>query len=334
MALKVKIFSPNTDGLLNTNAVDTDVQRMESDTHQDGTSTIGILGTYVPDLRKKCVTFIQSIVSETRYTEEVFRKNGLNFSKEILEAVHKFSLVEKVQNIPILILYQINLQANLEQNHVLRKAMMLHAMHYFIKQSLTIDHTAVKTSAEDSSSSSSQSISLKSLSRQVKHAMLVLIRENTKKVMEGLESHMTSIPKDTVSWAIAFSVMLILCLCIDEIPATISSIDEAFPLRVNLEHERVEVSSSYANVERHLFRVVTTVFHQAYRTKLMNPLKDNQRVSTKYGFGEHGVVFLAEIRRLIEFHSRHSASKPCLGMLTHIISRNWSIESPRSAGFR
>jgi len=214
---------------------------------------------------------------------------------------------------------------------------MLHAMHYFIKQSLTINHATVKEQAKDGDCSSGQLISFKNLSRQVKHAMLILTHESTKMVMEGLERHMALInPKNAVSWVVAFSVMLILCLCMDEIPATISSIDETFPLRNDLEQERVKFLSFYADLGSHPFGVATTVFHVAYKTKFINPLNDNRRIPNDYfsGWGEQEAAFLAEIRRVIAYHSRDSASEPYISRLTRLILRNWSVEPPRSTDFR
>jgi hypothetical protein len=97
MTLEVKMFEPNTDDLLNTNYADANLQEKDGHTHQDSAVPICILGTYVPDLKTKCMTLIQSMISEAGYTMGVSPKNSSKLSKDILEAVHKFSLLKPVR---------------------------------------------------------------------------------------------------------------------------------------------------------------------------------------------------------------------------------------------
>jgi hypothetical protein len=202
---------------------------------------------------------------------------------------------------------------------LLREAIMLHAMHYFMKQGMTINYATVQQPPKDDDPRPAPLISSKSLNRQVIHSILIQICENTKSVLEGLERQMLS--RGTPSWAGSFGVMLILCLCIEEIPATISSVNEAFPLRDDLEQERVKIFKIYADLENHPFHLATTVFHQTYRR--LNPLKDDWIPNTSSGWGKKETTFLTEIRQIIVDHGEDCCSKPRRCILTHLIPRNW-----------
>jgi hypothetical protein len=110
MTLEVRMFEPNTDGLLNANHADANQRQKVSHIQQDNAPLIGILGTSVLDLRWKCMAFIKSMVSKENYAIGVSPKDGSKLSKDVLKAVHKFSLMEPMQPVGGLIPYETNFQ--------------------------------------------------------------------------------------------------------------------------------------------------------------------------------------------------------------------------------
>jgi hypothetical protein len=206
---------------------------------------------------------------------------------------------------------------------------MLHAMYYVMKQSITVNHATVEEPPKDSDFTPGPLISAKSLSRQVKHTMLLYIRETTKEVLDGLEREILSRTKH--SWIVSFGVISIICLCIDEIPATISSVNETFPLRDDLEQEQATVLNIHADLENHPFGVITTIFRNTYHTRL-NPLSDDFIPDTNSDWGEHETTFLTEIRQIIADHSKCLCMKPYLSKLTGSIPKSWSVGSHKRTG--
>jgi hypothetical protein len=101
----------------------------------------------------------------------------------------------------------------------LYEAMKLYVMHYFMGRLITI----ADGSGEEAFHSLQMPMKLlydlsstsQLLNRQLKHTMFVLLKETTRRVLENLEKELRS--RTRASWAPCFCVILILCICAEEL---------------------------------------------------------------------------------------------------------------------
>jgi hypothetical protein len=69
---------------------------------RQSSQSLSVVGTYLPDLKRKCSEYINSVVSSTTYATHVSSEDISELRKEVLEAVHRLSLSNKVfENVPM-----------------------------------------------------------------------------------------------------------------------------------------------------------------------------------------------------------------------------------------
>ncbi len=93
--LEVKMFKPSTYGLFDPHQSDRDLQPSHCLADRQN-APVYIFGTYLPDLKLKCLKYIDSMLSNLNYAASVSTKHGSGFQRDVLEAVHVMSLKHKV----------------------------------------------------------------------------------------------------------------------------------------------------------------------------------------------------------------------------------------------
>jgi hypothetical protein len=169
---------------------------------------------------------------------------------------------------------------------LLRDALKLHAIHYFMGCLVTFtDRSARELYNKLASSATSQPyLSSRLLNRQIKYVMHKLHREITLHVLEDLERSLRSRTKD--SWGASFCTILILCLCIEGLQSA-ADVMVVCDMREKGEAVSYTRDQSYIACEaldEYPFRQCKKLFHDIYKShkdgstggrgeKAFNPLK-------------------------------------------------------------
>ncbi len=145
--------------------------------------------------------------------------------------------------------------------------MQLHAMHYFMARILTFTKDSaslVKTVSRNDLGIdlSSDVISSRLLNRQLKHAMHILHRRQTKTVLQNFEGHLKK--REQAGWPISFSVVLILCLCMEDIQ--IATNNFVFTDAEISQGLRDKSYNACWQLEDKPYRHCTQLFHDMYRS--------------------------------------------------------------------
>jgi hypothetical protein len=196
-------------------------------------------------------------------------------------------------------------------------AMKLYAMHYFMGRLITITNGSGEEAFNglqipmkllyDLSSTSQL------LNRQLKHTMLVLLQETTRQVLESLEKELRSRTK--VSWAPCFCVILILCICAEELQVAV----DGFTVHKILSKDRMNRISREDGVEISrrlddlLYRDCANLFHGIHRSRRpktgqryehsFNPIRDGVHVNEEEGLTQAMHDLVEEIREILAIHS-------------------------------
>lgn len=179
---------------------------------------------------------------------------------------------------------------------------MLHAMHYFMMHRISFNSAHKRELGnicqDIGSGPGTLSASELRLSRQIKHAMQRLLRQITKEVLDGLGFTLRSRCKS--SWAVSFSVILILCFRIEEVQITISGFVQCRPMLVD--EDLGEARSSGLKVLLDLedmFYELSTIFHRWYRPKTFNPLRDNLSLEADLKWSEPDERLITDMRYVV-----------------------------------
>ena len=153
---------------------------------------------------------------------------------------------------------------------------MLHSMHYFMGRTITY--------SDDSSATITQKLKRPSLclwnsnvvsnllNRQVKFAMHSLRVETTNEILKYLETQLRT--RDKGFWATAFSIIIILCMCMEEAQMAMNGI---------VMHKRTHQNEALSpeimvgkcrKLDEYPFRHATELFHATFKTRKYNPIRD------------------------------------------------------------
>lgn len=204
---------------------------------------------------------------------------------------------------------------NVKQSGLLRKVMMIHAMHYCMSRILTF----TKESADIAISSIrlptkvpyTKSMTSKVLNAQIKCVMNTLLRDITREVLEGLEKELRTRTK--ASWATCFCVILILCICIEAVQVDtdcyiVQNIVNG-KARANRAMTRGAVIEICRSLDDLPFKHCTDLFHGIYRTRKpktghrnergFNPIRDGVDLDEKEGLNGATVQLVDDIRKIM-----------------------------------
>lgn len=188
--------------------------------------------------------------------------------------------------------------------------MMLHAMHYFVKQNIKFRNAPsgnLIKSVVGTSTSPGINILSRILSRQIKNAMHVLLEDMTTDLLDCLEAE-TKV-RTLSSWLVSLGVFLVICLCMEEIQAAVALISEALPVDDDSQQVRAKCLKIGLDMED-LFRTFTTLFHFIYNThkqphvKGFNPLRDGLTLDVGLEWSEGEAALVVEMRQIIVIHGK------------------------------
>ncbi|PVH78181.1 hypothetical protein DL98DRAFT_516856 [Cadophora sp. DSE1049] len=196
LRLHTNEFRPKTDELLLQSRLTTGIDNQNSELVERDSVPIGILGLSEPEVKKLCRRHIEDMIASPQYAGQVSAVNSSPIAFQLLQAMQKYA-----KKVPIV-----------------KDALALHAMHYFMGSLLTFTPSSVESIYRRLGRQPNRSESFHSsrlLSRQVKHIMHKLHRETTAVVLESLEKSLRGRTKDY--WGPSFCAILVLCLCMENL---------------------------------------------------------------------------------------------------------------------
>jgi hypothetical protein len=191
--------------------------------------------------------------------------------------------------------------------------MQLHAMHYFMARILTFTKDSaslVKTVSRNDLGLElpSDVISSRLLNRQLKHAMHILHRRQTKTVLQDFERHLKK--REQAGWPISFCVVLILCMCVEDIQ--IAANNFVFTDAEISQGLRGESYKACWQLEDKSYRQCTQLFHDMYRSykrttnqateRGFNPLSQDGNHQTNWSQATQNMVH--DFRQIIKDSGR------------------------------
>lgn len=164
---------------------------------------------------------------------------------------------------------QTSVLTNIQQNSLVKDAMKLHAMHYFMSTLITFTPLSAREvySFLGHPLPHDEYLSSRLLNRQIKHQMHELHCELTASVLESLEHSLRARTID--HWAPSFSAILIICLCIENLQTAADTMvvcdmlieDESEGL------ERTQSMKACAALEQSPFAQCKNLFHDIYKSQ-------------------------------------------------------------------
>lgn len=97
MELTVHFFRHKTDNLLNHHHLTGPGKERMLRMTVRCSAPVGILGADIDDLKKKCMSYIKSMVSHPEYTRQVTAGEKSGIYRRALEIIHRYSKVEEVR---------------------------------------------------------------------------------------------------------------------------------------------------------------------------------------------------------------------------------------------
>jgi len=185
---------------------------------------------------------------------------------------------------------------------------MLYSMHYFMGRAITY--------SDDSSTRISHNLKKPSLklwnsdlispllNRQIKFAMHKLRVETTKDIFDDFEKQLKTRKKEV--WATCFSVIVILCMCMEEAQIAVNLL---FVHKRTYEPKEVpptkEVMDIYRNLDDYPFRHLTELFHATFKTQkksLYNPIRDGLGADGDGAILQDSVELVNEVRQIKRYY--------------------------------
>lgn len=194
---------------------------------------------------------------------------------------------------------------------------MLYAMQYFMSRIITFTNESAKKAVQHLRRpgplqlADSPTLASKLLNLQIKQAMLTLLRDTTRKVLEELERVFLG-PRTRSSWANAFCVHLILCICIEQVQVALDSTVVA-ALR-NDPSCRLSRIDFCRQLDEEPYRVLVGLFHMAYKTDKaksgkrtigFNPIRNGLLANQEEGITQPMVNLVNDIKRIMTIHGKH-----------------------------
>jgi hypothetical protein len=193
--------------------------------------------------------------------------------------------------------------------------MQLHAMHYFMARILTFTKDSASMVKRVSRNDlglhlPSDVISSRLLNRQIKYAMHILHRRQTKTVLQEFERHLKK--REQAGWPISFGVVLILCLCMEDIQ--IAANNFVFSDTEISPGLRSESYKACWQLEDKPYRQCTQLFHDMYRSYKQpnghaseggfNPIAQDGCQNSNWSQATQDMVY--DIRQIIADSSRYT----------------------------
>jgi hypothetical protein len=204
---------------------------------------------------------------------------------------------------------------------------MLYAMHYFMGRVLVVDESSGREARQNLQFAPDIAYDVgvpsRVLSRQLKHVMHLLLQDITRDVLRELERELRTKAKS--SWAPCFCTILLLCICAEEVQASI----DGFAVysargrangRVMSRKEGIGISRKLDDL---LFAHCKSLFHDIYksckgnfgqenRNELgFNPIRDELRIDKSKGLTQEMCNLVDDIDKIFSIHGKASWPPLC-----------------------
>jgi hypothetical protein len=198
---------------------------------------------------------------------------------------------------------------------MLRQASMLYLMHGFMGRTITIadgtGYEAFKHFDNLKELTYDFEVTSKILSRQLKHAMHLLLQETTRDVLTSLERELRT--RSRRSWAPCFCTILILCICVEELQIAVDGFAIYRATRKSATNcfSRASAFEASRKLDNLLYDDCKMRFHTIYNShkpKLglknekggFNPIRDAYDVSERTGVSQAMHELVGEIHEILE----------------------------------
>ncbi|KAF4632185.1 hypothetical protein G7Y89_g5942 [Cudoniella acicularis] len=201
--------------------------------------------------------------------------------------------------------------------------MMLYAARYFL--ATTIGYTSesaiqvLKTVRKPSQREWNINPISHLLNRQIKSVMHLLLRELTRDVLEDLEKELRTRSKTV--WGVCFSVVLILCLCMEDVQIGVSG--AVMHKKLHGPEDEVPSTASVIDTCRKLdelpFGHIMALFHGVYRSQkrpsstkkdhIYNPIRDGPLVDPNESLDQDSADLVYSIQEIFKSNSTELADR-------------------------
>lgn len=265
MRLQANVFRPKDWELLRQHRLATEHEEQDSRLMLQISAPVGLLGLATAEMKEKCREHIEDMIESPNYVDQVMAGCHSEIPYDILTAAVRFS---SSKDVPLV-----------------RNALMLHAINYFMKTLMTFSEESaskVYQTLQEFGEPRKPYLSSRLLNRQVKYAMHRLSREVTVEVLEGLERSMRSRTKD--SWGASFCAFLVLCLCMENLQIAcdiyvVCDIEKCQKDGSRSAYDRSQSYQASQKVDENPFFQCKRLFHDIYRTH-----KESSRGAREAGF--------------------------------------------------
>ncbi|KAH8650830.1 hypothetical protein BGZ60DRAFT_189841 [Tricladium varicosporioides] len=262
LVVVANVFRPQTWELLGQHRLAIDQENQASRLVLQNSAPVGLLGVPTAELKEKCRDHIEQMIKNKAYPGHI-------------------SPVGATQ-IPYNVLWAAQIYVGTSKDSLVQQALMLHAIHYFMKSFLTFSDESARNvyqALQEYGAPQDPYLSSRLLNRQIKYAMHLLSRDITHEVLVGLERAMRTKEKD--SWGRSFCAFLVLCLSMEdlEIAADTFVVCDMQKEGANSVYSREQSLEACRNLDNNPFEHCKKLFHDIYRTH-----RKSQRVDREGGF--------------------------------------------------
>jgi hypothetical protein len=154
------------------------------------------------------------------------------------------------------------------------------------------------------------------LNRQLKHIMHSLLRDLTQDVLRDLEKKLRK--RSEASWALCFCTILILCICIEEVQASIDGF-AVHSKRKKVGEGAISREDSIGisrRLDDWLFADCKVLFHGIYRSgkgsfgqkseRGFNPIRDEFQIDESKGLTQEMYDLVEDIQEILNIHGKAS----------------------------
>lgn len=206
------------------------------------------------------------------------------------------------------------------KSRLLKKAAMLHAMHYFLSRTITFTGESAEKLIDGLQRphllkyAETQSSTL--LGMQISHEMRNLLSETTYAVLDELEKTLSKSKYRDGSWTDIFCVMLVLCICIEAVQVA----SDSYAMVALLKDPACNLSRSQMcqKLDKAPFETVTGLFHVVYKTRKasrktgrkssigFNPIRNGIRIDSEEGITPQMVDLVRDIKQIMVTHGKYN----------------------------
>jgi hypothetical protein len=202
---------------------------------------------------------------------------------------------------------------------------MLYAMHYFMGRVLVVAESSGSEARYNLLFSPDVAYDVRVpsrvLNRQLKHVMHLLLQDITQDVLRDLEKDLRT--RSKASWASCLCTILLLCICAEEVQASIDGFAVRSSKRRANEHaiSREDGIGIARKLDDLLFADCKLLFHSIYRSgkgkfsqkseRGFNPIRDEFQIDVSKGLTQEMCNLVEDIQEILDIHGKASKLSFC-----------------------